>query len=137
VSDTRAGQSVPVGIFAKTFAGTTPLEVLTQARDAGYDVVQYNMACSGLPSLPLEVAQVHVDAMRAAIDATRVQIVALSATANLIHPDTQVREAGLQSVAVLACVAKQLGIPVLTLCSGSRNAADQWAAHKDNVSAAH
>jgi len=41
-----------LGIFAKTFDGSTPIQVLRAARDAGYDAVQYNMACSGLAPLP-------------------------------------------------------------------------------------
>ncbi len=41
-----------LGIFAKTFQGREPRAILQAARDAGYRVVQYNMACSGLPSMP-------------------------------------------------------------------------------------
>lgn len=124
-----------VGIFAKTFPGSTPLDVLTQARDAGFDCVQYNMACSGLLSLPGAVSDDDVFSLRIAMRDTGVGIVALSATCNLIHPDVIVRGAGLQSLAILADVAQQIGIPVLTLCTGSRNTADQWAPHPDNVGA--
>ena len=40
-----------LGIFAKTFPGSAPSPVLRQARAAGFAAVQYNMACSGLPSM--------------------------------------------------------------------------------------
>ena len=41
-----------VGVFAKTFEGNHPATVLAAIRDAGFSTVQYNMACSGLGSLP-------------------------------------------------------------------------------------
>lgn len=134
---TRATAPAPssLGIFAKTFIGSTPMEVLTQACDAGYTTVQYNMACSGLSSLPAVIAPDVNAAIRSATQHTGVSIVALSATYNMIHPDASVRTAGHASLAVLAELAHTLGIPMLTLCTGSRNAADQWAAHPDNSSA--
>ncbi|MBC7842841.1 MAG: sugar phosphate isomerase/epimerase [Gemmatimonadaceae bacterium] len=111
------------------------MDVLTQARGAGYETVQYNMACSGLPSLPPVIAPDVVSAIRSATRDTGVGIAALSATYNMIHPDASVRATGHESLSVLAETAHVLGIPMLTLCSGSRNAADQWAPHRDNANA--
>ncbi len=42
-----------IGIFAKTFAGNDADTVLRQSAEAGYEGVQYNMACSGLASMPM------------------------------------------------------------------------------------
>lgn len=125
-----------LGIFAKTFAGSSPESVLTQARDAGYAVVQYNMACSGLSSLPLVIPAVIVTDIARAIRHSGVSIVALSATYNMIHPDAAMRAEGHASLTRLAESARAIGIPMLTLCTGSRNAADQWAAHHDTASVA-
>ncbi len=127
-------QRARVGILAKTFPGTTAQVVLAQARNAGFDCVQYNMACSGLSSLPTAGDHHEIMLLHKAMRETGVDIVALSATCNLIHPDPALRAAGLQSVAILVDVAYQAGIPVLTLCSGSRNIADQWVSHPDNAS---
>ena len=44
-----------LGIFAKTFTGGDPQTVLVAARQAGFKSVQYNMACSGLSSLPAAI----------------------------------------------------------------------------------
>ena len=58
-----------LGIFAKTFDGTDPRAVLQSVAAAGYAGAQYNMACSGLPSRPDEIAdgqaQAVADAARA------------------------------------------------------------------------
>ncbi len=132
----RESARASLGIFARTFPGSAPGTVLSQARDAGYDSVQYNMACSGLASLPSVIAPEAISEIRNATRDTGVGIAALSATYNMVHPDAAVRAAGHQSLAVLAASAHTLKIPLLTLCTGSRNTADQWAPHPENSSAA-
>ncbi|MBN8998789.1 MAG: sugar phosphate isomerase/epimerase [Rhizobiales bacterium] len=124
-----------LGIFAKTFAGKHPEPVLRAAAAAGFAAVQYNMACSGLPALPEAVDDDVVDAIGAAAAATGVRLCALSATYNMAHPDPAVRGRGRQSLGVLAKVAADTATPLLTLCTGSRDAEDQWRFHRDNASA--
>lgn len=123
------------GIFAKTFAGTTPDVVLAAARDAGYASVQYNFACSGLGALPEAIPGAAVAAIREASERTGVAIAAISATYNMIHPDIAMREAGRRSFAAIAAAAHAAGSTLLTVCTGSRDAADQWRDHPDNQGA--
>lgn len=124
-----------LGIFAKTFAGTDPTQVLQAARAAGYATVQFNLACTGLPSLPDEIAD--VAALVARIDAARVAsgvgIAALSGTYNMAHPDPAVRTRGRQALGHIIDIAGALKIPLVTLCTGSRHPGDQWAHHPDNA----
>ena len=122
------------GIFAKTFAGSTPLEVLSAAADCGYASVQYNMACSGIGSLPEAIAPEIAEAVRTASAATGVEIAAISATYNIIHPDVSKREAGRRSFVAIAERAASMSSRLLTVCSGSCNAQDQWSHHPDNQS---
>ncbi|MGR9221215.1 sugar phosphate isomerase/epimerase family protein [Rhizobium leguminosarum] len=121
-----------IGIFAKTFPGSTPLEVLKAARDAGYASVQYNMACSGLSSLPTEVSDEVANAVATASQQTGVNVSAISATYNMIHPDLATREAGRRSFEAIAAQAKLMGSQLLTVCTGSCDAQDQWRHHPDN-----
>ncbi|MFO1033854.1 MAG: sugar phosphate isomerase/epimerase [Hyphomicrobiales bacterium] len=123
-----------LGIFAKTFDGKKPSGVLAQVKAAGFGVAQYNMACSGLPSLPDAVGDADVAAIAEAVKESGVALAALSATFNMIHPDVTVRDAGLRRLEVLARVAKTLSIPLLTLCTGTRNADDMWRHHDANTS---
>ena len=125
-----------IGIFAKTFAEATPLEVLTKAGRAGYEVVQYNMACSGLGPLPLAVKQMDAEAVRAASAETCIAIAAVSATYNMIHPDRSERERGRRSFEAIASSARCMGTRLLTVCTGSCDAHDQWRPHPDNSSVA-
>lgn len=124
-----------LGIFAKTFVGG-PLEVTQAARAAGFAEVQYNMACSGLGALPRHVPEPALVEIRAAQNQTGLSISALSATYNMIHPDLPKRLEGRESFATLAACAKAMGTRILTVCTGSADAHDQWRAHPDNATPA-
>lgn len=121
-----------LGIFAKTFPGKTPLEVLAAARDAGYEAVQYNMACSGLSPLPLEISDETAEAVRTASVKTGVAIAAVSSTYNMVHPNMGEREMGRQSFAAIAAVARRMETRLLTLCTGSCDPQNQWRYHPGN-----
>jgi sugar phosphate isomerase/epimerase len=123
-----------LGIFAKTFPGSGAATVLTAAKAAGYSMVQYNMACSGLPSLPKAISEDQAGAVADAVSATDVSIAAVSATHNMIHPDPAVRAAGQASLEVIAAAAHRMGTRLLTLCTGTRDPHDQWRRHPENNS---
>lgn len=123
-----------LGIFAKTFAGDDPGTVLAAAQAAGFACVQYNMACSGLAAMPDDVPEAVVRAVAAASTDTGVAIAAVSGTYNMIHPDVAVRAAGLRRLGVLIDAAGAMGTGMVTLCTGTRDADDQWRGHPDNAS---
>lgn len=120
-----------LGIFARTFAGSDPAAVLAAVRAAGYSRTQYNMVCSGLPAMPDEIPDDTIDALSAAAAEGGVEILAMSATYNMIHPDPAVREAGHVRLETLAAASRGV-TGLLTLCTGTRDAEDQWRAHPDN-----
>lgn len=122
-----------LGIFAKTFPGTDPLSVLSAVRDSGYAATQFNLACCGLPSMPDAVPSSAITAIQAGAETTGVSLVALSGTYNMAHPDISVRQTGLRQLAVVIETAAALSIPLVTLCTGTRDANDQWAHHPDNT----
>lgn len=121
-----------LGIFAKTFAGTDPLTVMQAAQAAGFASVQYNMACSGLPAMPDALHRNQTAAIAHASSTTGVAVAAVSGTYNMIHPDLAVRAIGLQRLQVLIENAASIGTGMVTLCTGSRDADDQWRHHPDN-----
>lgn len=123
-----------LGIFAKTFEGSDPETVLRSVADAGFACAQYNMACSGLAAMPEAISEEQARSVAAAAKASGIEIVAVSGTYNMIHPDVAQREAGHRRLAVLAerCVAMSTGL--ITLCTGTRDPLDQWKEHPDNNS---
>jgi sugar phosphate isomerase/epimerase len=127
---------VRLGIFAKTFDGNSPGEVLPAAAAAGFSAVQYNMACSGLPSMPdIIPASVARDVGESAAK-SGMAIAALSGTYNMIHPDPAIRSKGHERLATLAAACHAMHTDLITLCTGSRDPDDQWCDHRENRSAA-
>jgi sugar phosphate isomerase/epimerase len=123
---------IQLGIFAKTFAGQDPATVLAAAKAAGFSTVQYNMACSGLASMPDAFAPNVAQAVAQAGRATGIAIAALSGTYNMIHPDLAQRRKGHARLKLMAARCAAMGTGLITLCTGTRDADDQWRAHPDN-----
>ncbi len=123
-----------IGIFAKTFPGKDPASVLAASAASGFAGVQYNMACSGLEPLPDNLPAAAIRAVARAAAAHRQTIFALSATWNMAHPDSALRTEGLRRFEGLARAGRAMGTRILTLCTGSRDAEDQWRHHPDNAS---
>ena len=123
-----------IGIFAKTFAAQGALASLQAARAAGYETAQFNMACLGLPAMPEAIAPETCADIVAASRAAGVSIAAVSGTYNMIHPDPAQRAEGLRRLGVMTGAARAMGTGLVTLCTGTRDAQDQWRHHPDNSS---
>jgi len=123
-----------LGIFARTFAGRDPATVLAASAAAGYRGIAYNMACSGVEAMPAAISDAEIAAVVAARAATGQVIQSLSGTYNMIHPDRTMRDRGHARLEVLAAAARGVGTDLITLCTGTRDAADQWRHHADNGS---
>lgn len=123
-----------LGIFAKTFPGSEPAVVLDAVRAAGFSTAQYNFACSGLASMP-EAVSIEVAAAIAQASAKNgIPLCAVSGTYNMAHPDPRVRADGLRRLEVIASSCAAIGADIVTLCTGTRDAEDQWRHHPDNGS---
>ena len=123
-----------LGIFARTFPGTDAVTVLGAVKRAGYSCTQFNMACCGRPAMPDAVSPAEIESIAAAARDAGVTLGGLSATYNMIHPDRAVRVVGMRRLRVAIAVARDLGIPLVTLCTGTRDAEDQWRHHPGNGS---
>ncbi len=123
-----------LGIFAKTFDGATPNEVLAASARAGFTTIQYNMACSGLAPMPDMISEGQAHDVALAAKSQCVSIAAVSGTYNMIHPDKTVRDHGLARLEVLASRCHAMSTRMITLCTGTRDAHDQWRHHPENDS---
>ena len=123
------------GIFAKTFSAPAALGALKAAKAAGFETVQFNMACCGLPSMPDEIAPEIIAEVASASRETGVSLAAVSATYNMIHPDPKFRADGMRRLEVIIKSARGMGTSLVTLCTGTRDAEDQWRHHPDNQGA--
>lgn len=123
------------GIFAKTFARPSVGEIFRAVAKLHLRAAHFNYACAGLPSLPDEIDPALADRVRKSAAEHRVAIVGVSGTFNMIHPDASQRRDGLHKLEVIAGACEHLGTQLITLCSGTRDAANMWRHHPENDSA--
>jgi sugar phosphate isomerase/epimerase len=127
--------SQSIGIFARTFPRLSIESNLDAVAGYGVSVVQYNMACAGLPSLPDEIPADLATRIGVAALARGIRIAAVSGTFNMIHPDVDERCRGLRSLQAIAGACAALGTRCITLSSGTRDVEDMRRDHRDNDSA--
>src|SRR5688500_5128274 len=118
-----------LGIFAKTFARPTVEAVFDAIRSHGLVCAQFNFACAGLEPMPERIEPALCDRIRVAASERSVELVAVSGTFNMIHPDEARRADGLKRLRTLAEVCPKLRIPVVTLCTGTRDRENMWRGH--------
>jgi sugar phosphate isomerase/epimerase len=123
-----------LGIFAKTFPRPSVEETLDAVRAHHLTQVQFNLVCAGVPTLPDHIDQTLVTRIRRAFTERELEMAALSGTFNMIHPDLAERRRGLDRLRVLADAAPSLGTQLITLCTGTRDPSNMWAAHPANNS---
>lgn len=123
-----------LGIFAKTFVRPSIEEVFEAVARHHLRCVQFNFSSAGLPTLPDEIDAALLRRIRRAAADRRIILAAVSGTFNMIHPDVAQRRAGLRGLEILAGACVQLGAPVITLCTGTRDPADMWRSHPANQS---
>jgi sugar phosphate isomerase/epimerase len=121
-----------IGVFAKHISRPTTEELFTAIAGLGFNCVPFNAACLGIPSLPdtLDKA-LWRQASRAAGNA-EIEVVALSATFNLLDENRSRLANNFRALEVVAQGAMILGTNLLTLCSGTRDQQDMWTYHPEN-----
>src|ERR671918_2105408 len=123
---------VGLGIFAKTFARSSPEGVFDALASHDLRETQLNMSVAGLPSMPDEIDPALADRVREAAAKRNITVAAVSGTFNMAHPDEEVRRDGLRRLGVIAGACRRLGTSTITLCTGTRDRENMWSRHPDN-----
>jgi sugar phosphate isomerase/epimerase len=123
-------------VFGRIYPGTDASDVLDAAAADGFCGVQFNLMSAGLASLPDHLPDGLAEAVRRHAKQKQLQIAALSGTYNMAHPDASVRDGSRRGFTNVMEAARRMGSPVVTLCSGSRDASDMWKYHPENRSVA-
>ena len=128
----RCDPPMIAAIFSRTYPLTTARETFAAVKADGFQAVQFNLANLGAAPLPDRLPDL-LDEARTEAATADVQIAALSGTWNMAHPDPGYRAAMRPRFLNVLHAAKRLGAPIVTLCTGSRDTANMWAAHPDNA----
>ncbi|MGC8641319.1 MAG: sugar phosphate isomerase/epimerase family protein [Isosphaeraceae bacterium] len=125
-----------LGIFAKTFAQTEPLDELAR-RIASFDfkAVQFNLSCLGLPTLPNRPVDTLCAEVSAVFREHGLRLAAVSGTFNLLKAargDPAQPLDPFQRLNLLAYACRSLDSPIITLCTGTCDPENMWRWHPDN-----
>lgn len=121
-----------IGIFSRTFSGSME-EVFSAIKENGLQYCQYNLLVSGLETMPDVVDEIRLEETKKCAREHGITLDALSGTFNMIAPDLQEREDGIRRFEVLCQIAELLEIPMISLCTGSKNPKSKWMWHDDNL----
>lgn len=121
------------GIFGRTYPFKTGREVIAAAAADGFGAMQFNLSCVGLSSLPKTLPPGLLEDLPVLAPTHGVTLSALSGTYNMAHPDVSVRDDAREGFTSVIAAAVEIGAPVVTLCTGSRDPDDMWRAHPDNA----
>jgi sugar phosphate isomerase/epimerase len=125
---------VQLGIFSRTYELIGIDRIFARIAQDGFEAIQFNFSSAGLASLPQELPGSTVREVTASASQRGLTICALSGTYNMAHPDAAKRHADRIGFTNVVRAAQIMQVPLVTLCTGSRDAANMWAAHPDNGS---
>ena len=122
-----------IGIFSRTYEIGDLEETYRRMTANGITHTQFNLSNAGLPSLPEHVAETKLEEIRTLTAKYNIHLDALSGTFNMIDPDEEARKKGCDQFKLQCQIARYLGIPIVTLCTGSKNKESKWKWHEDNT----
>lgn len=123
-----------LGIFSRTYQPIGIDRIFAQIAQDGFQTTQFNFSSAGLTSLPMDWPGAAIKEVMASANQSGLTICALSGTYNMAHPDVARRQADRIGFTNVVRAAQFMQVPLVTLCTGSRNSTDMWSAHPDNGS---
>ncbi|HSK68362.1 MAG TPA: sugar phosphate isomerase/epimerase family protein [Candidatus Limnocylindria bacterium] len=114
-----------IGVFSRTFR-ETGADAFRALRDSGLTRTHLNLLSCGMEPIPAKVSDGEVYRIGRLADEAGVALEGLSGTFNMIASDADEREEGIARFPVLCRIAAMLDIPMISLCTGSRNPRSRW-----------
>jgi sugar phosphate isomerase/epimerase len=125
-----------IGIFSRTYEVGDLVDTYQRMTAHNIHHTQFNLSNAGLPTLPEELDYDKINEIKKITEQHGVIIDALTGTFNMIDPDLDARKRGCRQFAVQCKIANVLQIPIVSLCTGSKNPESKWKWHDDNIKAA-
>jgi sugar phosphate isomerase/epimerase len=121
-----------LGILTTTFVRPGLDETLDAVAAHPLQTVQFDLSCTGGPSMPERIDSALCATIRDALAARHLTMAAVAGTFNMIDPDLDKRRDGLRRLRTLIAACADLGTSVITLCTGTRDRTSMWRRHPDN-----
>ena len=128
------------GVITTEFHPMKAEELFQRVQSLGFESVQLSFASvieadfisDSHMELPSGIPVKAVYKIKKAAYNNNISITACSGTFNMAHPDPHIHEEGVRRMDSLAAAARELGVKVISLCSGTRSVERLWSYHPDN-----
>ncbi|MBN3804797.1 sugar phosphate isomerase/epimerase [Paraburkholderia sp. Ac-20336] len=122
------------GVFARTYAAKYPGDLFARIRADGFSAAQFNLSCAGFAALPDAFPSGMGERIAQSAREAGLTLCALSGTYNMAYPDPAQRQRDRAGFENVMRAAREMGVSLVTLCTGSRDTSNMWRAHPDNRS---
>ncbi len=119
-----------LGIFSRTYEVNGLDKTYQRMTSHGIYHTQFNLSNVGLASLPKEIDVSKLEEIHEMNQKYGVTIDCLSGTFNMIGED---RESGIAQFELQCQIAHELEIPIVSLCTGSKNKESKWKWSDENL----
>lgn len=123
-----------LGIFSKVYKDYELEEAFSKVKAAGLENVQFNFANVGLDSLPSVIPDSVIKRIKQASDEIGISIPVVSGTFNTLELDDAIHRENIHNFAEVVKAAAKLGIPCVSISTGSFNQDNFWHSHPENHS---
>ena len=121
-----------IGIFARTFSGSSVEKILDTTKSHNLYAVHFNLQCAGRESLPEFIDDRLCQRVRESFEERTMEMIAISGTFNAIHPNKEMRDQLVDRTILLIERCRDFGTSTVSLCTGTRDPENMWRRHPDN-----
>lgn len=122
-----------LGIFSRTYEYSCPRESFGRMSRDGIYRCQLNLSNAGMATLPEKADEKKLSELESVLVHYNIKCDGLSGTFNMIDPDGDAAERGIRQFEHQCQIAAMLNIPLVSLCTGSKNTKSKWQWHDDNL----
>lgn len=124
---------IELGIFSRTYEVSDLRETYERMTKHGIYHTQFNLSNVGVATLPDRISDEKIEEILELTQKYGVAIDAITGTFNMIDPDIDARKKGITQFETQCQIAKELKIPIVTLCTGSKNRKSKWEWSDENL----
>jgi sugar phosphate isomerase/epimerase len=121
-----------LGIFAYTFVRPTVEEVFDAIRAHGLEHTGFSFTAMRMQEVPAQIGEALAQHVRTVAAERGITVDSIAGYTNLVHPDLEQRQWGMERLLGLIRAARSFGTVVVALCTGTRDPQNMWRRHPAN-----